>query len=168
MKTKTLSILGALALPLVAGTAYAEITQDCILEGNVETLAVAERENLASINRGPLAKAVLTGKFQKGDRMPDDDVRHRWDTNEGAIAQAIDIAQAIREVLTADGRTPAQGAIGWLWAKSGATIPIPGFKTIEQVEDNAGALEKGPLSDDQMAEIDRLLADAGWERQRFA
>jgi len=135
-----------------------------ILEGNLETLAVAERENLASINRGPLAKAVLTGKFQRGDRMPDNDVRYRWDTTSGRVAEMIDTAQAIRDVLTADGRTPAQGAIGWLWARSDVTIPIPGFKTVQQVEDNAAALEKGALSEQQMTEIDRLLEEAGWKR----
>ncbi|MHA7815042.1 MAG: hypothetical protein ACX93N_01075 [Pseudohaliea sp.] len=42
MKTKTLSMLGALALPLVAGSALAEITQDCILEGNVDKRKAAQ------------------------------------------------------------------------------------------------------------------------------
>ncbi len=139
-----------------------------IFEGNEETLALAERENLASINRGPLAKGILTAKFTRGARLPDNDVRHRWDTTEGTIAQAIDTAAAIREVLTSDGRTPAQGAIGWLWARSGVTVPIPGFKTVAQVEDNAGALAKGPLSEAQMQQIEQILEEAGWQRQRFA
>ena len=46
MKTKTLSILGTLALPLllgsIAGSAHAEITQDCILEGNVDKRKAAQ------------------------------------------------------------------------------------------------------------------------------
>jgi aryl-alcohol dehydrogenase-like predicted oxidoreductase len=139
-----------------------------VLEGNLETLAVAEREKLASINRGPLAKAVLTGKFEKGQKLPDNDVRHKWDTANGAVSQAIDVVDAIRDVLTSDGRTPAQGAIAWLWARSEVTIPIPGFKTVQQVQDNAGAMDKGPLTADQMQQIDDLLTEAGWQRQRFA
>ena len=50
-----------------------------------------------------------------------------------------------------------QGALGWIWARSQRTIPIPGFKTVAQVEENAGALAHGPLSADRMREIDALL-----------
>jgi aryl-alcohol dehydrogenase-like predicted oxidoreductase len=37
------------------------------------------------------------------------------------------------------------------------TVPIPGFKTVAQVEENAGALRFGPLSAAQMARIDEIL-----------
>ena len=57
-------------------------------------------------------------------------------------------------MLTADGRTLVQGALGWIWARSERTIPIPGFKTVAQVEENAGALAHGPLAADAHAEID--------------
>jgi aryl-alcohol dehydrogenase-like predicted oxidoreductase len=36
-------------------------------------------------------------------------------------------------------------------------VPIPGFWTVAQVEENAKAMEFGPLTPDQMAEIDRIL-----------
>ena len=65
--------------------------------------------------------------------------------------------EIIREILTEGGRTPAQGALGWLWARSPRTIPIPGFKTPKQVMDNAKALGYGPLSEQQMEEISRIL-----------
>jgi aryl-alcohol dehydrogenase-like predicted oxidoreductase len=64
----------------------------------------------------------------------------------------------VREVLTADGRTLAQGAIGWIWARSPRTVPIAGCRTVAQVEENAGALRYGPLTGDQLREVDRLLA----------
>ena len=63
----------------------------------------------------------------------------------------------LRDVLTSDGRSLAQAALGWLWARSEATIPIPGFKTVAQVEDNVGALAYGPLSSEQMAEIASIV-----------
>jgi aryl-alcohol dehydrogenase-like predicted oxidoreductase len=47
--------------------------------------------------------------------------------------------------------------LAWIWGKSGNTIPIPGFKTIKQVEENAKAMDFGPLSPNQMHEIDRIL-----------
>jgi aryl-alcohol dehydrogenase-like predicted oxidoreductase len=32
-------------------------------------------------------------------------------------------------------------------------VPIPGFKSVKQVKDNAGAMAFGPLTDEQMKEI---------------
>jgi len=64
---------------------------------------------------------------------------------------------AIREILRSNGRTLAQGALAWLWARSPQTIPIPGFRTVAQVQENCGALAFGPLNAGQMEEIARLL-----------
>jgi aryl-alcohol dehydrogenase-like predicted oxidoreductase len=65
--------------------------------------------------------------------------------------------EAVRAILTSNGRTLAQGALAWLWARSEQTIPIPGFRTVKQVEEDCGALQFGPLARDQMAEIETLL-----------
>ena len=72
-------------------------------------------------------------------------------------ADWLDKLAAIREVLTSDGRTLAQGSLAWIWGRSERTVPIPGFKTVAQVEENCGALAKGPLGPEQMDEIDRIL-----------
>jgi aryl-alcohol dehydrogenase-like predicted oxidoreductase len=131
-----------------------------LFEGNAETLAVCEGAELASIVRGPLAQGILTGKFTPESTLPSDDVRHSWNFREGEQAKRLEALGAIREVLSSQKRTLAQGALGWLWARSKAMIPIPGFKTIEQVEENAAALWFGPLSPDEMAEIQELMAEA--------
>jgi len=56
-----------------------------------------------------------------------------------------------------------EGALGWLWARSSWVIPIPGFRTVAQVEQNAAARDLGPLTADQMETLAavavRLLAD---------
>ena len=64
---------------------------------------------------------------------------------------------AIREILTSSERTLSQGALAWLWARTPRTLPIPGFRTIAQVEENCGAIAKGPLKPEQMREINALL-----------
>jgi aryl-alcohol dehydrogenase-like predicted oxidoreductase len=129
-----------------------------IFEGNAETLAVCEEFALASINRGPLAQGLLTGKFTSDSRMPADDVRSGWNLKEGNLALRLKKLEQLRAVLTHDGRSLAQAALGWNWARSAQTIPIPGFKNAQQVEDNAGALARGPLTAQQMAEIEHILA----------
>jgi len=129
-----------------------------IFDGNAETLAVCEAANLASLNRGPLAMGLLTGKFSADSTIPENDVRFGWDFRAGTQAERLQKLDALRDVLTQDGRTLAQAALGWLWARSGQTVPIPGFKTVAQVEENAAALRCGPLTQQQMTEIGRLMA----------
>lgn len=50
-----------------------------------------------------------------------------------------------------------QGALAWLWGKSNSNIPIPGARTVEQVEGLAGAIELGALPVDVVNEIDDLV-----------
>lgn len=139
-----------------------------LLEASGGMLEVLDRENLAGINRGPLAKGILTGKFNHQSRLPDNDVRRRWNTGEGDVANAIDAVEAIRPILEEDGRTPAQAALAWIWAHHPRTLPIAGFKTVTQVEENVQTLNQGPLSDDQMQRIEEKLNEIGWQRKRFA
>ena len=124
------------------------------------TLQVCEEFNLASINRSPLGMGTPTGKFfGKDNDLPEDDIRHDWNFQEGGIADIIQKVEDLKEILTSDGRTLAQGALGWLWARSDATIPIPGFKSVAQVTENAKAMEFGPLTKSQMEEIASILAN---------
>ncbi len=133
-----------------------------VMGGSASIIDVCEELNLASLNRGPLAMGVLTGKFKAGEKLPDDDVRGKPDT-EGffvkgrANPELVNKLDSIRDVLTSNGRTLAQGALAWLWARSEKTIPIPGFKTVKQVEENCGAMQFGPLTPEQMTEIDTIL-----------
>jgi aryl-alcohol dehydrogenase-like predicted oxidoreductase len=136
-----------------------------VLEDNPEMIALCERAGLASINRGPLAMGLLSGKFDANSQLPSDDVRGSgvgwltaFDSDGRPQRDFLDRLAAIREALTADGRTLVQGALGWIWARSERTLPIPGFKTVAQVEDNAGALAHGPLPEERMREIDALLS----------
>ncbi|MCP9232588.1 aldo/keto reductase [Mesorhizobium sp. LMG 17147] len=126
-------------------------------------MAVAARENLVSFSRLPLAMGLLTGKYTPAMRLPTNDVRGgnaEWMVffRDGAAnPHYLSRLSAIRDLLTSGGRTLAQGALGWILAKSAIALPVPGFTRPEQVEDNLGALEKGPLPAAVMAEIDAVL-----------
>jgi aryl-alcohol dehydrogenase-like predicted oxidoreductase len=131
-----------------------------------ELLALCAGQNLASVNRTPLAMGLLSGKFDAETRMSRDDVRgagHSWVryfSNGRPKPEFLDRLAAAREILTSGGRTLAQGALAWIWARSDRTIPIPGFKTVAQAQENAGAMEFGALTQPQMSEVERLLDGA--------
>ncbi len=135
-----------------------------VLDDNAAILAICERENLAAINRGPLAMGLLTGKYTGAVQPSADDVRGqkspewmKYFKDGVASADYMTKVSAIREILTSNGRSLAQGALAWLWARSPKTVPIPGFRTVKQVEENCKAMDFGPLTADQMAEINRIL-----------
>ncbi|TDX08322.1 aldo/keto reductase [Kribbella sp. VKM Ac-2566] len=137
-----------------------------LLQDSPDMIASCEKHGLASVNRGPLARGLLTGKFTADSRLPDDDLRSRnFDWMRHFVdgrpkPDSLAKLDAVREILRSDGRSLAQGALAWLWARSDCTVPIPGFKTVAQVEDNAGAMAYGPLRPDQMTEIKALLSPA--------
>lgn len=136
-----------------------------VLDGNWELLVLCEELNLASINRGPLGMGSLTGKYSPDSRFSNDDVRqhanwHPAFQNGKTSPEWLKALESIRQVLTSNGRTLAQGALAWIWARSEKTVPIPGFKTVKQVEENCRAMEFGPLTPTQMAEIDQILGRA--------
>ena len=131
-----------------------------ILGGDDATLAVAERHGLADIVRSPLGMGLLTGAIAPTTRFAETDVRRGWDF-EGAEGARLAAFGRVREIITADGRSLAQGALGWLLARSAAFVPIPGIRTVAQARENAGALEFPPLSAEQLAEVEAALAGVG-------
>ncbi|MHA2252057.1 MAG: aldo/keto reductase [Candidatus Kariarchaeaceae archaeon] len=130
-----------------------------IFERHPEMLKLCQDNNLASIARGPYAMGLLTGKYSQNTILPDNDMRHYWwNLTDGTQAKQLEYFETIKEILTDDGRTLAQAALGWLLALDKQIIPIPGFKNVKQVEETAKILELGPLSNKQMNEIEQILA----------
>lgn len=135
-----------------------------VLDDNPDVVAICESYNLAAINRGPLAMGLLSDKYTAATRPAADDVRGKnspewmkYFVDGRPNPEWSGRREAIRDILCSEGRTVAQGALAWLWARSPQTIPIPGFRTTRQVEENTTAMEFGPLRSEQMLEISSLL-----------
>jgi aryl-alcohol dehydrogenase-like predicted oxidoreductase len=129
-----------------------------VLHDEPTIVELCERHGLASINRAPLAMGLL-GRRDHTRPATGADIRTsapewlRFFTDGVPTTEWATRVDSLREILTSDGRTLAQGALAWVWARSGSAIPIPGFRNVEQAEDNAGALTHGPLRPDQLTEI---------------
>ncbi|ADN02576.1 aldo/keto reductase [Spirochaeta thermophila] len=153
---------------LIAARPKASVMQyQCnILFHDDRLIRYCEEHRLAGLNRSPLGMGLLSGKYRPGDRMPEGDIRGQrieWMQyyRDGRPNETLlEKLEAVREILTRDGRSLVQGAIAWLWAKSPVNIPIPGFKNTAQALELAGAMEKGPLRPEDMAEIEGLLGQA--------
>ncbi len=128
-----------------------------VIKDAPEVLAVCEEFGLASINRSPLVRGAITGKYTADSQFQPNDLRHRDYFRQQWLGPTLEKLDALREILTSGGRTLAQGALAWIWARSPRTIPIPGIRNVAQATENAETMHFGPLSDDQMKEIERLL-----------
>ncbi len=127
---------------------------------------VIEETGLIALLRSPLAMGILSGKYDAKSVMDPNDIRstnEAWrDYYEDGRVQAsfLDPLNAVRELLQTGGRSVAQGALCWLMAKSPLNVPLPGARTVQQMVDNAGAAQLGPLPDAVMAEIEGLITRA--------
>jgi len=134
-----------------------------VLRGELAALSVAEELGLASLNRTPLAMGLLSGRYRPDALPAADDVRRNapwWDFfDAGAMERWLERIADVRAELTADGRSLVQGALGWIWGRSAATLPLPGFRTVAQVQENAGAAEYGPLPGARMERIGAILGE---------
>ena len=128
-----------------------------VIYDNAEMRKVCADFDLAGINKDPLNKGILTGKFSSTSTFPDNDIRSRANFSDPEIIKRLQIVDEIHDILTSNGRTMAQGALAYIWALDERMVPIPGFKSVQQVKDNAGAMELGPLTEAQMKEIQTIV-----------
>ena len=131
-------------------------------------------QKLLPLIRSPLAMGLLGGRYASGHRFDPDDIRSRttdWmDYFKDGMVTADHAARLdrVRDLLTAGGRSMAQGAVSWILARNARAVPLPGFRTVEQVEDLCGALSKGPLDPTALAAVESVVqrAHEGPPRER--
>jgi aryl-alcohol dehydrogenase-like predicted oxidoreductase len=136
-----------------------------IFESNDRLIAFGEGKGLALLCRSPLAMGLLSGQYtERASQLPRGDVRTSnfewisWFKDGKANPNYARRLEAAREILQSNGRSLVQGALAWLWARSPNLIPIPGFKSEKQAVENARAMEKGPLTAEQMRQVAQLVA----------
>ncbi len=118
---------------------------------------VVNKMKIAGLIKGPLGSGILTGKYKDDSKLPQNHLLHGIKFDKGRIAEIRAILEEVRDILTSDGRTLAQAALGWIWAENSNIIPIPGFTSVEQVEENVKAMQFGPLSRNQLNEINEFF-----------
>ena len=130
-----------------------------VAHDNPEMRTLCARANLAGINKSPFSRGILTGRFDKNTTFPENDHRSRINFSEGVAALRLEQLDAVRDVLTASGHSLPQACLAYIWALDENMVPIPGFRTAAQVQENAKALDLGPLSEQQVAEVQSILAE---------
>jgi aryl-alcohol dehydrogenase-like predicted oxidoreductase len=104
-----------------------------------EVFASCQRQDLGVFARVPLASGFLSGKYQRGARWAEGDVRHRRNAED--IDKALDEVEAIKKKEVPEGVSMASWALAWCLRHPAVTSVIPGCKSVEQVKTNAEAAD---------------------------
>jgi aryl-alcohol dehydrogenase-like predicted oxidoreductase len=105
-----------------------------------EIIPYAEANNISIIAWSPLAKGALSGKYTPENLPKFSDVRSGSAVfHPENFKQIYEIVKILEEIGAKYGKKPSQVALKWLLMASERVIVIPGAKSPEQVEENAGA-----------------------------
>lgn len=113
---------------------------------------VCDELGIQIIAYSPLCLGILTGKYQPGDTYPKGLRRRLF---KRLVPAAQPVLNCLDEIARSRQKTMAQVALNWCMCKG--TMPIPGAKTLEQAQQNMGALGWS-LDDGEVSELDKAAA----------
>jgi aryl-alcohol dehydrogenase-like predicted oxidoreductase len=146
-------------------TEYSLWTRDVDENG---ILATCERLGIGFVPYSPLGRGFLTGAIRTPDDFEADDYRRSNPRFQGAnFARNLELVDAVRDLATAKGCTPAQLALAWVLARGEHVVPIPGTRRIANLDDNLGALSV-VLSTRDLADIDAVFPLGAAAGTRYA
>jgi aryl-alcohol dehydrogenase-like predicted oxidoreductase len=95
--------------------------------------------DLGVISRVPLASGLLSGKYRRESRFPDNDVRAYRERPE--LEDKLCEVEKIREEELPEGMFVSSWALAWCLKHPAVSCVIPGCKSVQQVLQNAKAAE---------------------------
>jgi aryl-alcohol dehydrogenase-like predicted oxidoreductase len=123
-----------------------------------EILPFCEQNGIGTIVYSPMGSGLLTGGMtrERAANFPENDWRRRdSEFQEPRLSRNLAIADALREIGEAHGRSAGEVAIAWTLRLSAVTGAIVGARSAKQVE---GVMSGGDfhLSDEEIARIEAL------------
>jgi L-glyceraldehyde 3-phosphate reductase len=109
----------------------------------------------------PLAQGMLTTKYLGGVPAGSRAARGGSLRSEYLSEENLARVRALAAVAERRGQTLAQLAITWVLRDTRVTSVALGARTAAQLEENLAAVHADPLSDADLAEIDRYAVDGG-------
>jgi L-glyceraldehyde 3-phosphate reductase len=152
-------ILGRLGTPLlIHQPSYSMINRWIEEEGLLE--AVGEL-GVGCIVFSPLAQGMLTDRYLRGIPEGSRASRAQSLTPSMISEEALTRIRALDEIARGRGQTLAQLALAWTLRDPRVTSTLVGASSIEQLEQNIGALDRLDFSAEELAAVDRHAVDSG-------
>ena len=126
-----------------------------------------EEQGMGCIVFTALAQGLLTDRYLDG--VPPDSRAAREDsTVTGLDDDVLARVRALNGIAERRGQKLAQLALQWVLRDDRVTSAVIGASSVEQLDTNLDALSGPPLTDDELAEIDRHAVESGinlWAKQ---
>lgn len=152
-------ILREMGVPLlIHQPSYSMLNRWIEADGLLDTL---EECGAGSIVFTPLAQGQLTGKYLGGVPEGSRATQGKSLNPDEIGPDRIATLNALNDVAQGRGQTLAQLALSWALRDPRLTSALIGASRAEQITDCVGALKAGPLSDDELMQIERILAADG-------
>jgi L-glyceraldehyde 3-phosphate reductase len=153
---EAIEILRALGTPLLIHQPSYSMLNRWVENGLLEVLG---RHQVGAIVFSPLAQGMLTDRYLQG--IPEDS---RVRVGEALAAKMLTDdhltrARALNEIASRRDQSLAQLAIAWVLRDERVSSALLGASSVEQLEQNVGALANVAFSADELAEIDRYASD---------
>jgi len=125
-----------------------------------ELIPFAQTYGFGIIPWSPLAGGFLAGKYKRGESGPEDGRYAKRDNKtgrggSGTPEAAYDVLEALEAMAAEKGCTISQLALAWVAKQPGISSAICGPRTVEQMEDNLGAVDV-EFSEDDLKRIDEV------------
>jgi L-glyceraldehyde 3-phosphate reductase len=126
-----------------------------------DLLEVVGRGGVGCIAFSPLAQGILTDRYLTG--IPPDSRFGQHQSLDPQLfnEQNMRHVHALNGLAQRRGQTLAQFALAWALRDERITSVLVGASSVQQLEQNVGALGNLELSTDELAEIDRLAVEGG-------
>jgi L-glyceraldehyde 3-phosphate reductase len=155
---EAISILRSLGTPLFIHQPSYSMLNRWVEE---DLLDVLGREGVGCIAFSPLAQGMLTDRYLNG--IPDDSrvAQNKSLGRDLLNEQNMAHVRALNDLAGRRGQTLAQLALAWVLRDKRVTSVLIGASSVQQLEQNVGALGNLEFSADELAEIDRYAVEGG-------
>ena len=132
-----------------------------------ELVPMAQTYGTALIPWSPMAGGFLTGKYRRGEARPAD-ARYQDESQNADLFSdaAFNVLDVVLAIAAEKGCTPSQLSLAWCAQQPGITSPIVGVRTMEQMEDNLGAINV-EVTDEDRERIDEVATPGEAIRQYY-
>ncbi|MGV3618218.1 MAG: aldo/keto reductase [Fimbriimonas sp.] len=120
----------------------------------------ARRNGIGIIPFCPLASGILTDKYLGGDIPSQSRAAEKWGeewVRKNLGEDRLDKLRRLDEMAGQRNQTLAQMALAWLLRLPEVTSALIGASSLSQIEENVKALDNLDFTEEELAEIDRLL-----------